>query len=92
MIFINFAIFQQYGVTDLESHETDNFEKNEVNKAKQAEEADNDTGEDFGSGDEEEEEEFTPSAWDATLAPHRSALRSPDKTLRTGVSLTICKY
>lgn len=26
--------------------------------------------------EEEEEEEFTPSAWNATLAPHRSALRS----------------
>ncbi|KOC60142.1 Serine/threonine-protein kinase LMTK1 [Habropoda laboriosa] len=33
--------------------------------------------------DEEEEEEFTPSAWNATLAPHRSALRSPDKTLKS---------
>jgi len=36
--------------------------------------------------DEEEEEEFTPSAWNATLAPHRSALRSPDKTLKSGVN------
>lgn len=36
--------------------------------------------------DEEEEEEFTPSAWNASLAPHRSALRSPDKTLKSGVS------
>lgn len=36
--------------------------------------------------DEEEEEEFTPSAWNAALAPHRSALRSPDKTLKSGVS------
>lgn len=36
--------------------------------------------------EEEEEEEFTPSAWNATLAPHRSALRSPDKTLKSGVS------
>jgi len=35
--------------------------------------------------DEEEEEEFTPSAWNAALAPHRSALRSPDKTLKSGV-------
>ncbi|XP_076625276.1 uncharacterized protein LOC143343851 isoform X1 [Colletes latitarsis] len=34
--------------------------------------------------EEEEEEEFTPSAWNATLAPHRSALRSPDKTLKSG--------
>ncbi|XP_076169719.1 uncharacterized protein LOC143147894 isoform X2 [Ptiloglossa arizonensis] len=34
--------------------------------------------------DDEEEEEFTPSAWNATLAPHRSALRSPDKTLKSG--------
>ncbi|KYQ56033.1 Serine/threonine-protein kinase LMTK1 [Trachymyrmex zeteki] len=34
--------------------------------------------------DEEEEEEFTPSAWNAALAPHRSALRSPDKTLKSG--------
>ncbi|XP_012284175.1 uncharacterized protein LOC105701736 isoform X2 [Orussus abietinus] len=34
--------------------------------------------------DEEEEEEFTPSTWDATLAPHRSALRSPDKTQKSG--------
>lgn len=39
--------------------------------------------------DEEEEEEFTPSAWNATLAPHRSALRSPDKTLKSGVSFII---
>lgn len=36
--------------------------------------------------DEEEEEEFTPSAWNAALAPHRSALRSPDKTLKSGVN------
>ncbi|XP_017892455.1 STE20-like serine/threonine-protein kinase isoform X3 [Ceratina calcarata] len=34
--------------------------------------------------EDEEEEEFTPSAWNATLAPHRSALRSPDKTLKSG--------
>ncbi|XP_043523296.1 rho-associated protein kinase 1-like isoform X2 [Frieseomelitta varia] len=33
--------------------------------------------------EEEEEEEFTPSAWNATLEPHRSALRSPDKTLKS---------
>lgn len=34
-------------------------------------------------GDADEEDvEFTPSAWDSTLAPHRSALRSPDKTQR----------
>lgn len=39
--------------------------------------------------DDEEEEEFTPSAWNATLAPHRSALRSPDKTLKSGVSFMI---
>lgn len=38
--------------------------------------------------EDEEEEEFTPSAWNATLAPHRSALRSPDKTLKSGVSFT----
>lgn len=37
--------------------------------------------------EEEEEEEFTPSAWNAALAPHRSALRSPDKTLRPGVNI-----
>ncbi|XP_012261877.2 uncharacterized protein LOC105689443 isoform X2 [Athalia rosae] len=37
--------------------------------------------EEDGEGDEEDLE-FTPSAWDATLAPHRSALRSPDKTQR----------
>lgn len=42
--------------------------------------------EDLGVEDEEEEEEFTPSAWNAALAPHRSALRSPDKTLKSGVS------
>lgn len=36
--------------------------------------------------EEEEEEEFTPSAWNAALAPHRSALRSPDKTLKSGVN------
>ncbi|XP_057320266.1 dentin sialophosphoprotein-like isoform X2 [Microplitis mediator] len=34
--------------------------------------------------EDEDEEEFTPSAWDATLAPHRSALRSPEKTLKAG--------
>ncbi|XP_076657724.1 uncharacterized protein LOC143361906 isoform X2 [Halictus rubicundus] len=34
--------------------------------------------------EDEEEVEFTPSAWNATLAPHRSALRSPDKTLKSG--------
>ncbi|RLU17144.1 hypothetical protein DMN91_011213 [Ooceraea biroi] len=43
--------------------------------------------EDLGVEDEEEEEEFTPSAWNAALAPHRSALRSPDKTLKSGVSM-----
>jgi hypothetical protein len=48
---------------------------------------DNDLDEDLET--EDEEEEFTPSAWDATLAPHRSALRSPDKTLKTRVSLVI---
>ncbi|CAD1469600.1 unnamed protein product, partial [Heterotrigona itama] len=36
-----------------------------------------------GEEEEEEEEEFTPSAWNATLEPHRSALRSPDKTLKS---------
>lgn len=40
-----------------------------------------------GDEDEEEEEEFTPSAWNAALAPHRSALRSPDKTLKSGDEL-----
>jgi len=40
--------------------------------------------------DEEEEEEFTPSAWNAALAPHRSALRSPDKTLKSGVNTDKC--
>ncbi|XP_015109983.1 uncharacterized protein LOC107036496 isoform X2 [Diachasma alloeum] len=39
--------------------------------------------------DEEEEEEFTPSAWDATLAPHRSALRSPEKNVKSGVSFWV---
>ncbi|KAK0166354.1 hypothetical protein PV328_004780 [Microctonus aethiopoides] len=34
--------------------------------------------------EDDEEEEFTPSAWDATLAPHRSALRSPEKTYKAG--------
>lgn len=42
--------------------------------------------EELGVEDEEEEEEFTPSAWNAALAPHRSALRSPDKTLKSGVN------
>nr|XP_012137748.1 PREDICTED: rho-associated protein kinase 2-like [Megachile rotundata] len=40
-----------------------------------------------GEEEEEEEEEFTPSAWNATLAPHRSALRSPDKTLKSNEEL-----
>ncbi|XP_029169568.1 uncharacterized protein LOC114939422 isoform X2 [Nylanderia fulva] len=40
--------------------------------------------EELGVEEDEEEEEFTPSAWNATLAPHRSALRSPDKTLKSG--------
>lgn len=39
--------------------------------------------------EEEEEEEFTPSAWNATLEPHRSALRSPDKTLKSNVRFII---
>lgn len=42
--------------------------------------------------EEEEEEEFTPSAWNAALAPHRSALRSPDKTLKSGVSCVVDRY
>lgn len=37
--------------------------------------------------EDDEEEEFTPSAWDATLAPHRSALRSPEKTYKAGVRI-----
>lgn len=45
-----------------------------------------DEGDDGDEEDDEEEEEFTPSAWDATLAPHRSALRSPEKNLKSGVS------
>ena len=45
-----------------------------------------DDDEEADEDEEDEEEEFTPSAWDATLAPHRSALRSPEKTLKTGVS------
>lgn len=43
-------------------------------------------GEELAVEDEEEEEEFIPSAWNAALAPHRSALRSPDKTLKSGVN------
>lgn len=54
-------------------------EKVEVEQADLREEID---------AEDEEEEEFTPSAWNATLAPHRSALRSPDKTLKSGVSFT----
>ena len=42
--------------------------------------------------EEEEEEEFTPSAWNATLEPHRSALRSPDKTLKSNVRFIIFLY
>ncbi|KAG7202421.1 hypothetical protein KM043_018733 [Ampulex compressa] len=45
---------------------------------------DADVEDEMDAEDEEEEEEFTPSAWNATLAPHRSALRSPDKTLKSG--------
>lgn len=37
--------------------------------------------------EDDEEEEFTPSAWDATLAPHKSALKSPEKNVKKGVSL-----
>ncbi|KOX77354.1 Serine/threonine-protein kinase LMTK1 [Melipona quadrifasciata] len=48
-------------------------------------------GEDEGE-EEEEEEEFTPSAWNATLEPHRSALRSPDKTLKSNVRFIIFLY
>ena len=76
---------QQYGATQLESHETENSKKEEADKADDAE---NDAGEDFDTEDEEEEE-FTPSAWDATLAPHRSALRSPEKTIKSGVSSVV---
>ncbi|XP_043290011.1 uncharacterized protein [Venturia canescens] len=59
------------------SHET------EVDLDEEAEEE----GDDGEEEDDEEEEEFTPSAWDATLAPHRSALRSPEKNLKTGDEL-----
>lgn len=84
----NISSPQQYGAAHLESHETENSNKNEGNEADEAEDVENDAGEDFETeDDDEEEEEFTPSAWDATLAPHRSALRSPDKTAKTGVSL-----
>nr|XP_033333413.1 rho-associated protein kinase 2-like isoform X3 [Megalopta genalis] len=49
-----------------------------------AEEEEEDEEEEEEEEEDEEEEEFTPSAWNATLAPHRSALRSPDKTLKSG--------
>ncbi|XP_044005406.1 protein PFF0380w-like isoform X2 [Aphidius gifuensis] len=56
---------------------------NELNDIK--EKIDEEEAADDGDDDDDEEEEFTPSAWDATLAPHRSALRSPEKkTTKTG--------
>ncbi|XP_011496834.1 PREDICTED: uncharacterized protein LOC105361376 [Ceratosolen solmsi marchali] len=69
-------VWQQYGATHLESHETEN------SKEDKTDETNNDLDEDLET--EDEELEFTPSAWDATLAPHRSALRSPDKTIKSG--------
>ncbi|OXU24143.1 hypothetical protein TSAR_007773 [Trichomalopsis sarcophagae] len=76
-------VWQQYGAgtAHLESHETENSKK--ISELDEADEAEEDTGEEFETEDEVEEE-FTPSAWDATLAPHRSALRSPEKALKTG--------
>lgn len=73
---------------DLEETEENQVEpetekKGEKRKAMEEEE-DEDLDDD--EEEEEEEEEFTPSAWDATLAPHRSALRSPDKSVKSGVS------
>ena len=67
----------------------DQAEKEEVQteKGKQMDCESNDD-EDDGDCEDDDEEEFTPSAWDANLAPHRSALRSPDKTLKSNVSKT----
>lgn len=50
--------------------------------------ADVELEEDLSIEEEEEEEEFIPSTWNAALAPHRSSLRSPDKTLRSGVIIS----
>ena len=82
---INENSLQQYGASHPQNHETDSPSAKKVSR-QSTDNAENDLDEDFDSDEEEEEEEeFTPSAWDATLAPHRSALRSPDKSLKTGV-------
>ncbi|XP_058807838.1 uncharacterized protein LOC131673673 isoform X3 [Phymastichus coffea] len=84
-------VWQQYGATaHLKSLETESPMKAETKKSEttfeveERRENDEDLGSDDEEDDDEEEEEFTPSAWDATLAPHRSALRSPDKTTKSG--------
>ncbi|XP_034950144.1 uncharacterized protein [Chelonus insularis] len=66
-----------YQTSTIENFKQKTEEKNEI-------EEENEDEIDEEGEDEEDEEEFTPSAWDANLAPHRSALRSPEKTLRTG--------
>lgn len=60
--------------------------EDEMDAEEEGEDEEEEGGEEGGEEEEEEEEEFTPSAWNATLAPHRSALRSPDKTLKSSVS------
>ncbi|XP_076476276.1 uncharacterized protein LOC117153275 isoform X1 [Bombus vancouverensis nearcticus] len=57
--------------------------EDEMDAEEEGEDEEEEGGEEGGEEEEEEEEEFTPSAWNATLAPHRSALRSPDKTLKS---------
>ncbi|KAJ8682704.1 hypothetical protein QAD02_018496 [Eretmocerus hayati] len=84
-------VWQQYGAAHKEvlpeyksPTKKKEVEKSQENReAQKAKEDGEGSEEDYGS-DEEDEEEFTPSAWDANLAPHRSALRSPDKSLRSG--------
>lgn len=62
---------------------------NEDDEATSMTTANTELEEELGVEEDEEEEEFTPSAWNAALAPHRSALRSPDKTLKSGVSRVV---
>lgn len=72
---------QKYDDTHRESAQSESKPKGETSKDSAEREEIN-----LSEGEDEEEEEFTPSAWNATLAPHRSALRSPDKTQKSGVS------
>lgn len=88
----------------LQAYSTSYVDNREVeDPQKSTSKSDNNNGEeqdgedDEEEGEEGEEVEFTPSAWDASLAPHKSAIRSPErstkpKVLFIDIETLIAKY